>query len=68
MDMTEEVDYDVDAYSSQLELILDQRIDILVELRGNAFFMEFSNELQRLGFITSSLRRALSLNTQASFG
>ncbi|XP_031426453.1 kinesin-like protein KIF2A isoform X4 [Clupea harengus] len=33
MDMTEEVDYDVDAYSSQLELILDQRIDILVELR-----------------------------------
>ncbi|XP_062399333.1 kinesin-like protein KIF2A isoform X2 [Sardina pilchardus] len=33
MDMTEEVDYDVDAYSSQLEQILDQRIDILVELR-----------------------------------
>lgn len=37
MDMTEEVDYDVDAYSSQLEQILDTRIDILVELRGNAF-------------------------------
>ncbi|XP_041956970.1 kinesin-like protein KIF2A isoform X2 [Alosa sapidissima] len=33
MDMTEEVDYDADAYSSQLEQILDQRIDILVELR-----------------------------------
>lgn len=34
--MTEEVDYDVDSYSSQLEHILDQKIDILIELRGNA--------------------------------
>lgn len=34
--MTEEVDYDVDSYSSQLEQILDQKIDILIELRGNA--------------------------------
>lgn len=33
--MTEEVDYDVDSYSSQLEQILDQKIDILIELRGN---------------------------------
>lgn len=33
--MTEEVDYDVDSYSSQLEQILDQKIDVLIELRGN---------------------------------
>lgn len=34
--MTEEVDYDVDTYSSQLEQILDQKIEIFIELRGNA--------------------------------
>lgn len=32
--MTEEVDYDVDSYATQLEAILDQKIDILTELRG----------------------------------
>lgn len=32
--MTEEVDYDVDSYATQLEQILDQKIDILTELRG----------------------------------
>jgi len=32
--MTEEVDYDVDTYVTQLEQILDQKIDILTELRG----------------------------------
>ena len=32
--MTEEVDYDVDTYVTQLEQILDQKIDILSELRG----------------------------------
>ena len=31
---TEEVDYDVDSYATQLEQILDQKIDILTELRG----------------------------------
>ncbi|KAG7278317.1 hypothetical protein CRUP_029922 [Coryphaenoides rupestris] len=31
--MTEEVDYDVDTYATQLEQILDQKIDILTELR-----------------------------------
>lgn len=44
--MTEEVDYDVDTYSSQLEQILDQKIEIFIELRGNAFtsneFLAFS--------------------------
>ncbi|XP_059845316.1 kinesin-like protein KIF2A isoform X1 [Hypanus sabinus] len=33
LEMTEEVDYDVDAYSTQLESILDQKIEILTELR-----------------------------------
>ncbi|XP_036383018.1 kinesin-like protein KIF2A isoform X2 [Megalops cyprinoides] len=33
MEMTEEVDYDVDSYATQLEQILDQKIDILTELR-----------------------------------
>lgn len=35
--MTEEVDYDVDSYATQLEAILEQKIDILTELRGNLF-------------------------------
>uniref|UniRef100_A0AAY4D1B0 Kinesin-like protein n=1 Tax=Denticeps clupeoides TaxID=299321 RepID=A0AAY4D1B0_9TELE len=33
LDMTDEVDYDVDQFSSQLEHSLDQRIEILIELR-----------------------------------
>uniref|UniRef100_A0A8C1XY44 Kinesin-like protein n=1 Tax=Cyprinus carpio TaxID=7962 RepID=A0A8C1XY44_CYPCA len=33
LEMTEEVDYDVDSYSCQLEQILDQKIEILIELR-----------------------------------
>lgn len=37
--MTEEVDYDVDSYATQLEAILEQKIDILTELRGNSFLM-----------------------------
>lgn len=32
--MTEEVDYDVESYATQLEQILDQKIEILSELRG----------------------------------
>lgn len=32
--MTEEVDYDVESYATQLEQILDQKIEILTELRG----------------------------------
>jgi kinesin family protein 2/24 len=38
LEMTEEVDYDVDSYATQLEQILDQKIDILTELRGNGVF------------------------------
>ncbi|XP_069483435.1 kinesin-like protein KIF2A isoform X1 [Ambystoma mexicanum] len=33
LEMTEEVDYDVDSYATQLEGILEQKIDILTELR-----------------------------------
>lgn len=34
IEMTEEVDYDVESYATQLEQILDQKIEILTELRG----------------------------------
>ncbi|XP_013863872.1 kinesin-like protein KIF2A isoform X2 [Austrofundulus limnaeus] len=33
LEMTEEVDYDVESYATQLEQILDQKIEILSELR-----------------------------------
>ncbi|KAM6186975.1 kinesin-like protein KIF2A isoform 1-T1 [Sarcoramphus papa] len=33
LEMTEEVDYDVDSYATQLEAILEQKIAILIELR-----------------------------------
>ncbi|XP_076876875.1 kinesin-like protein KIF2A isoform X2 [Brachyhypopomus gauderio] len=33
IEMTEEVDYDVDSYATQLEQILDQKIEVLTELR-----------------------------------
>ncbi|XP_051497642.1 kinesin-like protein KIF2A isoform X8 [Apus apus] len=33
LEMTEEVDYDVDSYATQLEAILEQKIDTLTELR-----------------------------------
>ncbi|XP_071433794.1 kinesin-like protein KIF2A [Pithys albifrons albifrons] len=33
LEMTEEVDYDVDSYATQLEAILEQKIDILTKLR-----------------------------------
>uniref|UniRef100_A0A8C6D259 Kinesin-like protein n=1 Tax=Moschus moschiferus TaxID=68415 RepID=A0A8C6D259_MOSMO len=33
LEMTEEVDYDVDSYATQLEAIIEQKIDILTELR-----------------------------------
>ncbi|KAM6992944.1 LOW QUALITY PROTEIN: kinesin-like protein KIF2A [Passerculus sandwichensis] len=33
LEMTEEVDYDVDSYATQLEAIVEQKIDILTKLR-----------------------------------
>lgn len=35
LEMTEEVDYDSEIYATQLEHILDLKIDILTELRGD---------------------------------
>lgn len=37
--MTEEVDYDVDSYATQLEAILEQKIYILTELRGRCLYL-----------------------------
>lgn len=34
LEMTEEVDYDAESYATQLEQILDQKIDVFTELRG----------------------------------
>ncbi|XP_017323101.1 kinesin-like protein KIF2A isoform X5 [Ictalurus punctatus] len=45
LEMTEEVDYDVDSYSSQLEHILDQKIDVLIELRDKV--RSFRSALQK---------------------
>uniref|UniRef100_A0A8C0BJZ0 Kinesin-like protein n=1 Tax=Buteo japonicus TaxID=224669 RepID=A0A8C0BJZ0_9AVES len=44
LEMTEEVDYDVDSYATQLEAILEQKIDILTELRGRLLLITFEKE------------------------
>lgn len=52
LEMTEEVDYDVESFATQLEQILDQKIDILTELRGkdvkslNLLFIKFYFKLK----------------------
>lgn len=48
LEMTEEVDYDVDSYATQLEQILDQKIDILTELRGIVMLFSFRNDLMHI--------------------
>lgn len=45
LEMTEEVDYDVESYATQLEQILDQKIEILTELRGIVYIMKYRNTL-----------------------
>lgn len=45
LEMTEEVDYDVESYATQLEQILDQKIEILTELRGTALKHKNVDEL-----------------------
>lgn len=45
LEMTEEVDYDVDSYATQLEAILEQKIDILTELRGNSSILVFGTKI-----------------------
>ncbi|AWP02152.1 Kinesin-like protein [Scophthalmus maximus] len=59
--MTEEVDYDVESYTTQLEQILDQKIEILTELRDGvkSFRSALQEEEQASKQITSKRPRAL---------
>ncbi|KAL0979282.1 hypothetical protein UPYG_G00183160 [Umbra pygmaea] len=61
LEMTEEVDYDVDSYATQLEQILDQKIDILTELRDKvkSFRSSLQEEEQASKQINSKRPRAL---------
>ncbi|XP_067890148.1 kinesin-like protein KIF2A isoform X2 [Heterodontus francisci] len=61
LEMTEEVDYDVDAYSTQLEAILDQKIEILTELRDKvkAFRTSLQEEEQASKQINPKRPRAI---------
>ncbi|XP_054253666.1 kinesin-like protein KIF2A isoform X2 [Indicator indicator] len=59
--MTEEADYDVDSYATQLEAILDQKIDILIELRDKvkSFRTALQEEEQASKQINPKRSRAL---------
>nr|XP_020441179.1 kinesin-like protein KIF2A isoform X1 [Monopterus albus] len=61
LEMTEEVDYDVESYATQLEQILDQKIDILTELRDKvkSFRCTLREEEQASKQITPKRPRAL---------
>ncbi|XP_026995495.1 kinesin-like protein KIF2A isoform X7 [Tachysurus fulvidraco] len=61
IEMTEEVDYDVDSYATQLEQILDQKIEILTELRDKvkAFRSALQEEEQASKQINPKRPRAL---------
>eukprot|EP00064_Thunnus_orientalis_P014096 superscaffoldBa00002405_g14137 len=61
LEMTEEVDYDVESYATQLEQILDQKIDILTELRDKvkSFRSALQEEEQASQQITPKRPRAL---------
>uniref|UniRef100_A0A4W5KK32 Kinesin-like protein n=1 Tax=Hucho hucho TaxID=62062 RepID=A0A4W5KK32_9TELE len=61
LEMTAEVDYDVDSYATQLEQILDQKIDILTELRDKvkSFRSSLQEEEQASKHINSKRPRAL---------
>uniref|UniRef100_A0AAR2KCG4 Kinesin-like protein n=1 Tax=Pygocentrus nattereri TaxID=42514 RepID=A0AAR2KCG4_PYGNA len=61
IEMTEEVDYDVDSYATQLEQILDQKIDVLTELRDKvkAFRSALQEEEQASKQINPKRPRAL---------
>ncbi|XP_040914330.1 kinesin-like protein KIF2A [Toxotes jaculatrix] len=61
LEMTEEVDYDVESYATQLEQILDQKIDILTELRDKvkSFRCALQEEEQASQQITPKRPRAL---------
>ncbi|XP_062869624.1 kinesin-like protein KIF2A isoform X2 [Trichomycterus rosablanca] len=61
IEMTEEVDYDVESYATQLEQILDQKIEILTELRDKvkAFRSTLQEEEQASKQINPKRPRAL---------
>ncbi|GAA6107747.1 kinesin-like protein KIF2A isoform X9 [Tachysurus ichikawai] len=61
IEMTEEVDYDVDSYATQLEQILEQKIEILTELRDKvkAFRSALQEEEQASKQINPKRPRAL---------
>ncbi|XP_075695405.1 kinesin-like protein KIF2A isoform X4 [Rhinoderma darwinii] len=61
LEMTEEVDYDVDSYATQLEVILEQKIDILIELRDKvkSFRAALQDEEQASKQINPKRPRAL---------
>ncbi|KAM9794241.1 kinesin-like protein KIF2A [Syngnathus typhle] len=61
LEMTEEVDYDVESYATQLEQILEQKIDILTELRDKvkSFRCALQEEEQASQQITPKRPRAL---------
>ncbi|XP_075885783.1 kinesin-like protein KIF2A isoform X2 [Nelusetta ayraudi] len=61
LEMTEEVDYDVESFATQLEQILDQKIDILTELRDKvkAFRTTLQEEEQASKQITPRRPRPL---------
>ncbi|XP_064258649.1 kinesin-like protein KIF2A isoform X3 [Passer domesticus] len=61
LEMTEEVDYDVDSYATQLEAILEQKIDILTELRDKvkSFRAALQEEEQASKQISPKRPRAL---------
>ncbi|KAF7646160.1 hypothetical protein LDENG_00192070, partial [Lucifuga dentata] len=61
LEMTDEVDYDVESYATELEQILDQKIDILTELRDKvkSFRSALQEEEQASKQITPKRPRAL---------
>nr|XP_020450054.1 kinesin-like protein KIF2A isoform X4 [Monopterus albus] len=61
LEMTEEVDYDVESYATQLEQILDQKIEILTELRDKvkSFRSTLQEEEQASKQINPNRPRAL---------
>lgn len=54
--MTEEVDYDVDSYATQLEAILEQKIYILTELRGRYVYIS----LTKAFYVSENLTKVMA--------
>ncbi|KAJ8285391.1 hypothetical protein GJAV_G00026280 [Gymnothorax javanicus] len=69
LEMTEEVDYDVESYATQLEQILDQKIEILTELRDKvkSFRSTLQEEEQASKQINPKRPRPLSVPGAGAF-